>query len=447
MPETTGNHLIEVIAMQICSELRKQLSAGVHDQTLAALYAPDKAPAALAQARERCMHVIQGYQTTFSRGDDAPVMLVSGPGRTELGGNHTDHQRGRVLCGSIDLDALACAGPNGLDCIRVYSEGYQMVTVDLARREPVPEEANSTASLIRGVAAGIAARDFPLQGFDAYVTSSVLVGSGLSSSAAYEILLGSILNQLCCGGQLDAIQLAQIGQYAENIYFGKPCGLLDQAACSVGGAVAIDFADPANPIVERVDFDFTQSGHALCIVDTGSCHADLTDDYASIPREMGAVAAQLGKQFLREVPEEQFRAQLPALRRACGDRAVLRAMHFYADDRRAAQEAQALKTGDFGRFLSLVNESGLSSSLLLQNIWSPAAPQEQAVAVALTLGRELLGNTGAIRVHGGGFAGTIQAFVPNERLDGFRTGMEALLGKGMCHVLRIRPQGGCVVCA
>ena len=299
--------------------------------------------------------------------------------------------------------------------------------------------------MVRGVAARLTEMGYALSGFDAYAVSNVIAGAGLSSSASFEVLLGNIFNLFFCDGRLDPITIAKVGQYAENVYFGKPCGLMDQMGSSVGGAVAIDFNNPADPVVVSVDYDFDRSGYALCIVDTGSCHADLTDDYADITREMGSVAAHFGKRFLRDVPEADFRAAIPALRTECGDRAVLRAMHFYADDKRAVQEAQALKDGDFDRFLALVNESGLSSELLLQNIWSPGAPREQAVSLALTAGKELLGGEGAIRVHGGGFAGTIQAFVPNDKLADFKSGMEAVLGKGKCHILRIRPQGGCVV--
>ena len=248
-----------------------------------------------------------------------------------------------------------------------------------------------------------------------------------------------------CNDELSPVTIAQMGQKAENLYFGKPSGLMDQTASSVGGAVAIDFQDPASPVVRRADYDFSASGHALCIVDTASSHGDLTDDYADITREMGAVAAYFGQRFLRDVPEKDFRAALPALRQACGDRAVLRALHYYADDRRAVEEAEALENGDFPRFLALVNDSGLSSALHLQNTWSIADPRQQAIPVALAVGRELLGGTGAIRVHGGGFAGTIQAFVPNKKLAGFKAGMEALLGAGKCHVLHIRPQGGTTV--
>ncbi len=429
--------------MGSCGQLLNALRGGRWDAALAALYALDGGEDSLRAARARAERVTEGFLRTF--GDREGAALYSGPGRTEIGGNHTDHQHGRVLCGSVDMDLLSCAAPNGGRAVRILSEGYPALEVDLDDLAPREGEKNTSAALVRGVAARISALGYGLGGFDAYAASTVLSGSGLSSSAAYEVLIGTIFNHLFCGGALDAVKIAKIGQYAENVYFGKPCGLMDQMGSAVGGAVAIDFADPADPIVKRVDYDFSWSGHALCIVDTGSCHADLTDDYADITREMGAVAAHFGKQVLRDVPEADFRSELPALRAACGDRAVLRAMHFYADDRRAAQEAQALERGSFADFLALVNQSGRSSELLLQNTWSPADPRQQAIPLALAVGRELLEGTGAIRVHGGGFAGTIQAFVPNERLAAFRAGMEALLGRGKCHVLHIRPQGGCVV--
>lgn len=432
--------------MHTCTSLISTLSAGDHDKVLSALYALDGSPATLDAARQRAAHVVQAFQEAFRPGD-APAALFSGPGRTEIGGNHTDHQHGHVLCGSVDMDMLACAAPNGQAVIRVLSEGYPALEVELDSLLPREEERNGSAALVRGVAAKVKELGYPLAGFDAYITSTVLSGSGLSSSAAYETLIGNILNHFCCEGKLDPITIAKIGQYAENVYFGKPCGLMDQMGSSVGGAVAIDFNDPTDPVVERADFDFSRSGHVLCIVDTASSHGDLTDDYADITREMGAVASYFGKQFLRDVPEADFRTNLPALRRACGDRAVLRALHYYDDDHRAVAEAQALKAGDFPRFLALVNASGVSSALHLQNTWSIADPRQQAIPVALAIGRELLGETGAIRVHGGGFAGTIQAFVPLEKLESFRAGMESLLGEGKCHILHIRPQGGCVVVA
>lgn len=413
------------------------------DSTLSGLYSPNGDKTALESARARAIHVAEGFAERF--GPAKSAALFSGPGRTELGGNHTDHQHGRVLCGSVDLDTLACAAPNGSNVVRVISEGYPAVVVPLDSLLPRNEERNTSNALVRGVAAKLSEMGFSLSGFDAYAVSNVLPGAGLSSSAAYEILLGNIFNHFCCGDKLDAIEIAKIGQYAENIYFGKPCGLMDQMGSSVGGAVAIDFADPANPAVKPIDYDFSQSGHALCIVDTGSGHADLTDDYADITHEMGAVAAHFGKQYLRAVPSADFRAELPALRAVCSDRAVLRAIHFYDEDQRVFEEVQALKDGNFERFLSLVNESGLSSALLLQNIWSPGAPKDQAVSMALTIGKELLAGKGAIRVHGGGFAGTIQAYVPDNMVAAFKSGMESVLGENKCHILRIRPQGGCLI--
>lgn len=428
--------------MHTPTQLLQTLSDGQHDSVLAALYALDGTRESLDKARARAVHVVSRFIEEFSPASDAAAALFTGPGRTEIGGNHTDHQHGHVLCGSVDLDMLACAAPNGLDVIRVHSEGYPALEVALDSLSPREDEKNTSAALVRGVAAKIAELGHTLCGFDAYVTSNVLSGSGLSSSAAYEVLIGNILNHLCCGGALDPVEIAKIGQYAENVYFGKPCGLMDQMGSAVGGAVAIDFHDPASPVVRRADYDFSASGHALCIVDTASSHGDLTDDYADITREMGAVAAYFGQKFLRDVPEADFHAALPALRASCGDRAVLRALHYYEDDRRAVEEAEALAAGDFPRFLALVNASGLSSALHLQNTWSISDPRQQAIPVCLAVGRELLEGTGAIRVHGGGFAGTIQAFVPNDKLVSFKSGMEALLGPGKCHILHIRPQGG-----
>ncbi len=430
--------------MRSCTALLRSLRAGEYDKALAALYALDGAPDSLKKARDRACHAAEAFMNTFTPAETAQTALFSGPGRTEIGGNHTDHQHGRVLCGSVDMDMLACAAPNGKQVIRILSEGYPALEVgldDLSSRE---EEKNTSAALVRGVAARVKELGCGLAGFDAYVTSTVLSGSGLSSSAAYETLLGNIFNRFCCEDKLDPITIAKIGQYAENVYFGKPCGLMDQMGSSVGGAVFIDFDDPINPIVEKVNYDFSGSGYALCIVDTGSSHGDLTGDYADITKEMGAVAAHFGKKVLRDVSVTDFRTAIPALRQECGDRAVLRATHFYADDHRALLEAAALKNGDFDFFLSLVNQSGLSSALHLQNTWSVHDTRQQAIPLALAEAERLL-DGGACRVHGGGFAGTIQAWVPNGDLEQFKAGMEALLGEGKCHILHIRPQGGCVV--
>ena len=429
--------------MSTCSQLLAALQGGAHDEALAALYVLDGDPRRLEAARARAVRTAEAFAARYGAHAEGAA-LFSGPGRTEIGGNHTDHQHGRVLCGSVDLDMLACAAPNGRNIVRVASEGYPALEVDLSDLGPKPEEKNTSAALVRGVAARITQLGYKLSGFDACVTSTVLAGSGLSSSAAYETLVGNIFNHFCCGHRLDPVTIAKVGQYAENVYFGKPCGLMDQMGSSVGGAVFIDFNDPTEPIVEKVDYDFSRSGYALCIVDTGSSHGDLTDDYAAVTREMGAVAAHFGKAVLRDVPLEDFRAAIPALRKECGDRAILRAMHFFDDDLWAQKEAHALQTGNFEQFLRTVENSGRSSSLRLQNIWSVSDPMQQAISLALVVGEILLCGEGAIRVHGGGFAGTVQAWVPNEGLNFFKNGMEELFGAGKCHILHIRPQGGCV---
>ena len=366
----------------------------------------------------------------------------SAPGRTEISGNHTDHQHGCVLAGAVNLETTAEVTLSGTDSIRVYSDGYAPVEVSLAQLAPCEEEKNTTAALVRGVAAAFTQRGAKLQGFDARVHSTVLPGSGLSSSAAFEVLMGTICNELFFDRQLTAVEIAQIGQWAENVYFGKPCGLMDQTASSVGGMVFIDFENPEAPLVEKLDFDFAAAGHALCIIDSGADHADLTDEYAAVTRELRAVCAHFGKRVLREVPEEEFMAALPALHQKVSHRGILRAMHVYNENRRVRAQVQALKAGDFARFLALVNESGRSSWMYLQNITPAGAAEHQEVALALALCERFLHGRGACRVHGGGFAGTVQAFVPVDMLAQFKANIEAILGEGKCHVLTIRPVGG-----
>ena len=366
----------------------------------------------------------------------------SAPGRTEISGNHTDHQHGCVLAAAVNLASVAEVKRNGSRSIRISSEGFDSVEIDLDDLSIQEEEKNTTASLVRGVAAGFAARDITLEGFDARIRSSVLPGSGLSSSASFEVLIGTICNQLFCGGALSAVEIAQIGQYAENVYFGKPSGLMDQMASSVGGLVFIDFEDPSKPVVERLDYDFSAAGYALCIIDSGANHADLTDEYASIPEEMSQVCAFFGKKVLREIPEKDFLAALPALRLQVLDRAVLRALHFYNENKRVLAQVQALKKNDLPTFMNLVKESGRSSWMYLQNISPTGAVEYQEMAVALALCDILLQGEGAFRVHGGGFAGTVQAFVPLDRVKEFKSGIEAVLGKGSCHILSIRSEGG-----
>ena len=380
-----------------------------------------------------------GFSTAF--GGEAQ-RYFSAPGRTEIGGNHTDHQRGRVLAGAVNLDTVAAVRVSGTNVIRVQSKGYPLCQVDLDNLEPVAAEINSTPALIRGVAARFAQLGCKVGGFDAYCESTVLPGSGLSSSAAFEVLIGTIINHLFFDGRVSQAEVAQIGQYAENVFFGKPCGLMDQTASAVGGLVTIDFADKAHPDIRPVHFDFSTTGHALCIIDSRADHADLTDEYAAIPGELKEICDCLGREVTTEIPEEEFYAAIPKLRETCGDRAVMRAMHEYNENRRVPEQVACLEKGDFEGFLSLIRESGFSSWMYLQNVIPAGYVRQQPVAVALGLCEHYLRGKGAYRVHGGGFAGTVQAFVPFELLDSFRAGIDAALGEGACHVLSIRPQGG-----
>lgn len=374
----------------------------------------------------------------------AAEYIFSAPGRTELGGNHTDHQHGLVLAAAVTLDTKAAAAENNDGCIRVISEGYAPVTVRLNELEMQPEERNTTAALVRGVAAGFLRRGYGVRGFDAYIVSDVLPGSGLSSSAAFEVLIGTVINALS-GGALSPAEIARIGQYAENEYFGKPSGLMDQTASSVGGIVAIDFADPGAPVITPVEFDFAGCGYALCIIDSGADHAELTEEYAAITNELKAVCRVFGKEHLREVDEHEFYARIAEVRRAAGDRAALRAAHVFNENKRCAVETASLGNGDFERFLQLVSESGRSSWMYLQNVIPTGSTARQELAFALLLCERLLGGRGAFRVHGGGFAGTVQAFVPVDMLENFRAGIDAVLGAGSCHALSIRREGGCMM--
>ena len=371
-----------------------------------------------------------------------PDRYFSAPGRTEIGGNHTDHQRGRVLAAAVNLDTVAAVRANGTGTIRILSKGYPMSEVNISELTPVESEINTTPALIRGVAARFAQMGCAVGGFDAYCESTVLPGSGLSSSAAYEVLIGTIINHLFYKGRASQPEIAMIGQYAENVFFGKPCGLMDQTASAVGNLVTIDFFDKDYPVIKPVDFDFASCGHALCIIDSGADHADLTDEYAAVPGEIKAIAAFFGKDVLTQIDEADFYAAIPTLRKACGDRAVLRAVHFYQDNARVPKQVEALENDDFDTFLKLIKESGYSSYMYLQNVIPAGYKQHQDVAVALALCEHYLMGRGAYRVHGGGFAGTVQAFVPFDILDSFVAGIDAALGAGACHVLSIRPQGG-----
>lgn len=381
----------------------------------------------------------KGFADTFGKEAER---FFSAPGRTEIGGNHTDHQHGCVLAAAVDLDIFGAAAKNDSRIIRIFSEGYGMEQISLDDLEVKKEEINTTASLIRGVASKITQMGYTLGGLDMYTVSNVLKGSGISSSAAYEVLVGTVINALYCENKLTPVEIAQIGQYAENVYFGKPSGLMDQTASSVGNMLTIDFEDTKNPVVKQLEIDFEKAGLALCIIDSGADHADLTDEYAAIPLELKKICQLLGKEVLREIPEEEFLAAMPKIRAQVGDRALLRAMHVYSDNARVPKQAAALESGDIDTFLKLVRESGHSSWMYLQNIVPCGSKEHQEMAIALAMCDKLLAGKGAYRVHGGGFAGTVQAFVPVDMLEGFKAGMEAVLGEGSCHVLSIRPVGG-----
>ena len=419
------------------SQWLEQVKTSAFSESLRPLYGESA-----AENAPRYAELLQLYEKTFSPDGAEELSLFSAPGRTEIGGNHTDHQHGRVLAASVSMDSIAAAAPTGTKKIRILSEGYPMCEVDLNDLSVRESEFNSTAALIRGVAARFAELGCEVGGFDAAVTSTVLPGSGLSSSAAFEVLIGNIINHLFFGAKVDAVEIAKIGQYAENVYFGKPSGLMDQTASSVGNLLTIDFRDPEKPQVRRLDVDFEKTGLKLCIINCWADHADLTGEYAAIPVEEKKVAASFGKEVLRDVPKEDFLAALPKLRKEFGDRAVLRCLHFYGDNDRVKEQCEALESGDIDTFLKLVSESGRSSWMYLQNIVPLGANEHQEMAVALALCDELLQGRGAFRVHGGGFAGTCQAFVPADMIEEFTQRMNQLLGEGCCHVLDIRPVGG-----
>ncbi len=419
------------------STLSQRLASGALDEKLTYLYGPKR----LARERDRYAYVLERFDTAFGRPAEA---FFTAPGRTELGGNHTDHQHGRVLAAGVDMDILAAAVPTGSGKVRFLSEGYSMVEISLSELDPVPGERNTTAALLRGVAARFdqLGCDLSGAGFDAYAVSDVPGGSGLSSSAAFEVLAGNIFNDLYFNNKCTPVELAQIGQYAENFFFGKPCGLMDQTASSVGGVVAIDFKDPAHPVVEQIDLDLHKAGYALCILDSRAGHEDLTAEYAAITDELKTVSRHFGKEVLREVSEEEFSSAIPALRKEAGDRAVLRSMHYFDENERAHAQAEALKAGDFDGFLKLASASGRSSALYLQNVVPTGQTANQELMLTIALASHILNGRGAVRVHGGGFGGTAQAFVPLDMADQFKARIEAVLGEGACHILNVRPVGG-----
>ena len=417
--------------------LKSALMSGEYDARLAHIYGE----AAVAKQRDRYAAAIDSFVALY--GADREGALYSVAGRSELSGTHTDHNHGRVIAASIDLDIIAVASPNGEDTIRVKSEGFHEDVIDInfftSPRE-TPE--GHSDELIAGMVAGFRENGYAVGGFDAYTTSSVLKGSGISSSAAFEDMIGNILNHIFNEGKIDNVEIAKIAQYAENVFFGKPCGLMDQMACAVGGIVAIDFADPKSPVINKLDVDISGAGYNLCITNTGGNHADLTEDYASVPAEMKEIAAYFGKSVLRDLEEENFVASIPLLRGKYSDRSILRALHFFAENRRVGEQIEALANGDLDAFFANVIASGRSSYCYLQNVYTTKNVAEQGLSLALCLSeRQLSGKKAAWRVHGGGFAGTVQAFVPTNDVPAYREAMDAAFGAGACMVLRIRPVG------
>lgn len=419
-------------------KIKQDLADGVFEPVFENLYRADGQSSIIYA--QRYLNLIERYEKIFPKTKE--ISLFSAPGRTEIGGNHTDHQHGCVLAASINLDIIAAASTNNENVIRVQSEGFPPDEVNLDNLEKNPEEYNQAKALIRGVAAGFKKLGYDIKGFNAYTSSNVLKGSGLSSSAAFEVLIGNIINTFFADNKVSAEEIAKIGQYAENNFFGKPCGLMDQMASSVGGIITIDFKDTENPVIKKNNFNFSEKGYSICIIDTGADHADLTDEYASIPYEMKLVAKQFGKDYLREIEKQEFIEKIPDIRPVTGDRAILRALHYFEETERALKEAEALENNNLKEFFNLIRESGESSYMYLQNVNVCGSSKKQPVGLALGLCNEFLKDTGAFRVHGGGFAGTVQAFVPTSMLYEFKEKTENILGKNTCHIISVRQAGG-----
>ena len=428
---------MEESKMQDIARVRETLEKGMLDAKLKDIYVDEKR---VAYNRQRYIDALERFAELFP--EEREIEIYSAPGRSEVCGNHTDHQNGMVLATSINLDAIAIVAKTDDDVIRLVSGDFPMEVIDVTDREMEESEKSTTTALIRGVVGNLAERGYSVGGFRAYVTSDVLMGAGMSSSAAFESLIGTILSGLYNDMRISSVEIAQVGQYAENVYFGKPCGLMDQMACSVGGMIYIDFEDKTRPVVKQIHSDFEKAGLSLCIVDTKGSHADLTPDYAAVPAEMNQVARALGKEHLREVDRETFYRAIPMLREQVSGRAVLRAIHFYEEEERVQQGSAALDASDYDAFLSVIKASGDSSAKYLQNIYSPKDVESQNVTVALAVSESILGKNGVCRVHGGGFAGTIQAFVKDEAVAAYKEGIEAVYGADSCHVLKVRPQGG-----
>lgn len=418
-------------------EFINAVKSGEMDEKLRTVYVLDSE---VEKQKPRYISLLEEFIKLF--GDDRDVIITSAPGRTEVCGNHTDHNNGKVMAASINLDAIAVCAKSSDNRIRVKSQGHAMNEVNITKLLPDEAEFGRSTAMVRGVVAKIKDLGFEIGGFDAVTTSDVMGGSGLSSSAAFEVLLGTTVSYLFNDGKISAVDIAKVAQYSENVFFGKPCGLLDQMASSVGTFVSIDFESTEKPVIKKVDYDFSTSGHSLCIVDTGGNHSDLTDDYAAVRAEMESVAAAMGKNVLREISFEDFKKALPEIKDKVNDRAIIRAFHFYNENIRVETAVSALESGDFEAFKQIIIDSGHSSYMYNQNVFTPVNPTEQKLSVALCMSEDILKGKGAWRVHGGGFAGTIQAFVPNDILDEYKTAMESVFGEGNCHVLIIRPVGG-----
>ncbi len=387
------------------------------------------------------LRYIEAIEKFISLYGDQDIEIYSTPGRSEVCGNHTDHQHGEVLAAAINLDIIAIVAPHD-STIKILSDDYDISGIDVHDLDKRDDEVETSEGLIRGVCARYKELGYKIGGFSAYMTSEVLQGSGLSSSAAFEVMIGTVLSGMYNDMKIDPVVIAQVGQYSENVYFGKPCGLMDQCACSVGSLINIDFKDNEHPVVRKIEVDFPEFKHSLCIVDVHASHADLTDDYASIPCEMKSVAQFFGKEFLRDVNEADFYAQLPAVREATNDRAVLRAIHLFEENKRVEKAVSALNNGDFETFKGVIKASGESSYKYLQNIYSNHNVNQQAVSIAIALSENIIGNHGVCRVHGGGFAGTIQAFVEDDYVETYKTEIEKYFGEGSCHILKVRKYGG-----
>lgn len=417
-------------------EMKEALLNKTLDESFSVVYNPSQ----YEEQYSRFIAVIEAFEGLF--GSEREVSLFSAPGRSEVGGNHTDHNHGKVLAAGISLDAIAVASKNSEGIVRIKSAGYNMDVVDCSDLELKEEEKGKSRSLVRGIVSRFKQLGYNIGGFDATTASKVLSGSGLSSSAAFEVLVCTMLNHLYNDGKISPVEIAQISQYAENVYFDKPCGLLDQMACSVGGFVTIDFEDPSNPVINKVDFDFSSCGHSLCIVDTKGSHSDLTDEYAAVRKEMEAVARYFGKSVLREIDKKSVIENAKVLSEKISERAVIRALHFFGENEKVEKQVAALNAKDFEAFKSLIIESGYSSYMYNQNVYTCKAPKNQPLSMALAISHQILAGKGAWRVHGGGFAGTIQAFVPDELLETYKSTMNSIFGNDSCYVLSIRPFGG-----